>query len=197
MGSIIGGILGGVGSLFGGSMQKSADDKAAQQALTGYNYLTTGAGANNMRAYMNNGTNANNQAAALLGLGGDTAAAQQGFNNYLGSTGYQFQLGQGQDAIASSQAAKGLLNSGATAKALTQYGQNLASTTFNNYLGQLSGLSQGGQTALGQIGAAGSAGGGAAANATMAGGEAQAKGLNGALGGFGNALGQVFSGGFG
>lgn len=193
MGSIIGGILGGIGSLIGGSTEKAADDKAAEQALTGYNYLTSGAGSSATSSYINNGANANNTISALLGTGGDTAAAQEAYNNYLNSTGYQFQLSSGQDAINSDQAAKGLLNSGATAKALTQYGQNLASTTFNNYLSQLSGLSTAGQTSLGQVASAGSAGGASASQATQAGGSAQASGINGALGGFGNVLSNLFS----
>lgn len=253
MGSIIGGVLGGIGSLIGGSKEKSADKQAAQQSLTGYNYLTSGAGAPAESSYVNNGESANNAIAALLGVGGaggsgggytqenfpyeayaathpgikqgnafsgpdrarawqsyvsggsswtdpshpppsassNTADANTGFNNYLNSTAYKFQLGQGINAINSSQAAKGLLDSGATAKALEQYGQNLAGTTFNNYLDQLRGLSAGGQTGLGQVASAGTAGGANAGRMTAAAGSAEASGINGALGSFGNALSQI------
>lgn len=122
-------------------------------ALSGFNYLKNNPFFN---SYLSNGAGANSAIAALLGLGGDTAAANAAFNNYKNSTGYNFQLQQGQNAINSNSAAKGLLNSGATAKALTGFGQNLASTTFNNYLNQLSGLSSGGLNALGMISQAGS-----------------------------------------
>lgn len=144
-------------------------------ALTGYNYLKNnplmnqaqGAGSTALGAQ---GT-LQGQEGALLGLGGDTAAANAAYQNYLGSTGYKFQLGQGQQAVDSNAASKGMLNSGATAKALTQYGQNLGSSYFNNYLGQLGGLNsqyQGtvnaGLGAAQAVGQAGTQGGIAQAN---------------------------------
>lgn len=46
--------------------------------------------------------------------------------------GYQFQLDQGNQAIARSAAAGGTLGSGGTAKALDQYSQGLASTYYQN-----------------------------------------------------------------
>jgi hypothetical protein len=186
---LIGPIIGGIGSLIGGNKQADADKQAAQQALTGYNYLTTGPGSTAASSYTNNGTAANNAEAQLLGTQPITDQTSNGFTNYLNSTGYKFQLGQGTQAIAGSAAAKGILNSGATAKALQTYGQGLAAGTFNNYLTQLNGQSAQGQTQLGQIAAAGTAGGGNAAGATQAAGAAQAQGLNGALGAATNALG--------
>lgn len=74
---------------------------------------------------------------ALLGLGGDTAAAQGAFDAYKGSTGYDFRLGQGVRALDASAAAKGNLLSGSALKSLDQYGQNIGSAEFGNYLGQL------------------------------------------------------------
>lgn len=78
---------------------------------------------------------------------GDPAQARQAFDNYLNSSGYQFRLKEGQDAIATSQAAKGMLNSGATLKALSRFGQGIASDEFGKYLGQLSGAAGMGATA--------------------------------------------------
>lgn len=145
-----------------------------------------------------------------------TESANSAFDNYLNSTGYQFQLGQGQDAVGTSMAAKGMLNSGATLKGLTEFGQNLGSSYFNNYLGQLGNYAaaQGnragmGQNALHQIGSTGSTAGGGAANAIMAGAQgagnarmaganASAAGIAGAATNFGSALTNVLSpGGFG
>jgi hypothetical protein len=102
-----------------------------------------------------NGGGANNAMAALLGLGGDTGAQDAAFQNYRDSTGYQFGLDQGTQAITGGAASKGLLNSGSTAKALSQFGQDYASTKFNDYLTQLSGLAGQGLQAgslLGNVG---------------------------------------------
>jgi len=79
---------------------------------------------------------------ALTGLGGDEEAAQAAFQRYQNSTGYQFRLGQGMEAITGGAASRGLLNSGATLKGLNDYGQGAASAEFGNYLGQLQQQSQ-------------------------------------------------------
>jgi hypothetical protein len=182
MGSIIGAGIGLVGSLIGGGQKSSADTAAAAQNLTGYNYLTGGAGAPSIVAAQNNGVTASNGATATQNTENQLLTGDQStpaFQNYLNSTGYNFQMDQGQRAITGSAAAKGITNSGATAKALTQYGQNLASTTFNNYLGNLSNLNGQQQTtanagvnAATATGQAGTSGGAGASQATQAGGNA-------------------------
>lgn len=134
---------------------------------------------------MGTGQAANGAISQLLGLSPITSQTQNGFNNYLNSTGYNFQLQQGGNAIASQAAAAGALNSGGTLKALEQYGQGLGGQYFNNYLGQLGGLSASGQQTLGQIGSAGSMGAYAAAPAaqgTAAAGQSYANAFTG-LGG--------------
>lgn len=207
MGDIVGGVLGGVGSIIGSVIQSNAADAAAKQALTGYNYLTTGAGKQPSQNIIDAGqaglqTSQQSQDAQkqLLGLAPPTAATGNAFKNYLGSTGYDFQMKQGQDAIATSAASKGLLNSGGTAKALEEYGQGLGSNYFNNYLSQLGGLntegansSTSGQNQLTTIANAGTGAGSNAAQYTAAGGNAIANGVTGALGGFGGALTNVLS----
>lgn len=50
----------------------------------------------------------------------------------LNDPGYQFRLGQGEQALQQSAAAKGTLNGGATQKAVLGYGQDYASNEFNN-----------------------------------------------------------------
>lgn len=101
------------------------------------------------------GVGASNALAALLGVGGDPVAQEGAFQNYLNSAGYKFNLQQGQNAITSSNAANGLLNSGAALKSLAGFGQGLASNYLKDYLGQLSGLSQLGLGAGGLIANAG------------------------------------------
>lgn len=69
--------------------------------------------------------------------------------------GYQFQLGQGTQAIERSAASKGKLLSPGTQQALADYGQGLAGTTYNNYISQLmsmAGLGQSSTTALANTG---------------------------------------------
>lgn len=180
MGDIIGGLIGGIGSLIGGS-------QGAGDALKGYNYLTSGKGAAAESGYVNNGGAANTAQSQLLGLSPITGQTQNGFNNYLNSTGYNFQRQQGSDALTGSAAARGLLNSGSTAKALTAYGQNLAAGSFNNYLGQLGGVSQAGQTGLGQVSQAGTQGGAAAGQAQQSGTSSGFNQLGSAAGGLANA----------
>lgn len=196
MGDIIGGIIGGVGSLIGGAQAAQGEKAGAAQALTGYNYLTGNNAINTAQtngAAASNGwagtTNAINQ---LLTSGGQNNPA---FQNYLNSTGYNFQLQQGTGAISGNAASKGILNSGAAAKALQGYGQNLASTTFNNYLGQLGGLgamqgqqAQQGINAAGMVGQAGTTGGGNAGQLTAGAGQSIGSSITNAFNGVGGAV---------
>lgn len=78
---------------------------------------------------------------------------QTAFDNYRNSTGYQFRLNQGMNAVNSGWAGRGLLQSGAALKSLNDYGQGMASAEFGNYLGAL-----GNQQALGQSSASALAG---------------------------------------
>ena len=64
---------------------------------------------------------------------------QQAFQNYQNSTGYQFRVGEGLNAINSGYAARGQLQSGAAQKALLAYNQNMASGEFGNYMNLLGG----------------------------------------------------------
>jgi len=87
------------------------------------------------------GTGANNILSTLLTGQGDTAGAQQGYNNYLQNAGYAGAMKQLSQNLTGQGAASGLLNSGSTTKALGNYGTQLNSQYYNNYLQQLSGLS--------------------------------------------------------
>jgi len=176
LGDIIGGVIGGVGSLLGGN-------KGAKQALTGYNYLTKSPIG---QQYLPTGGAANQMQAQLLGAAPMQAGTQNAFQNYLGSTGYQFQLGQGTNAIESSQAASGLLNSGGTGKELERFGQGLGGQYFNNYLSQLGGLSGQGLSAGQMIGSAGTQGG-------VPAGQMQNQGLSQAAGVFGQGAANYFN----
>ena len=174
------GIIGGVASAIIG---KRSADKAAKQAMTGFNYLRDNPLFQQTQEQgLAAGTNIN----ALLGLGGDQAAADQAFEQYRGSTGYQFRLGQGTSAITQNRAASGLLNSGSTLKGITDYGQNIASAEFQNYLGQLGSVQGTGLNSAQATGSAGSSAGAAAGGFTREGAADVSYGLNRALQGVSN-----------
>lgn len=202
MGAIIGAGIGLAGTLLGGSSKQAGADNAQKLDLTGYNYLTSGGGAPYTSTAAANGVTGSNtsqsiqnQEGQLLGTQPITDQTKTAFNNYLGSTGYNFQMDQGQRAITGSAAAKGLLNSGGTAKALTTFGQGLGASYFNNYLGQLSGLNTQaansatqGQNAVSAAAGAGSSGGVAAGTAAQNGGNAMGDAITKAAGVAGGAV---------
>lgn len=70
---------------------------------------------------------------------GQTAqqAAGDAFDIFRNSTGYQFRVNEGMDALNSGYAGSGLLQSGAALKGLDDYRQNMASSEFGNYMGYL------------------------------------------------------------
>lgn len=72
----------------------------------------------------------------LSGYSG-TARAQQAFDQFRNSTGYQFRLDQGMNALNSGYAGAGTIKSGAAIKAAQDYGQGIASQEFGNYLNAL------------------------------------------------------------
>lgn len=130
-----------------GSSGSSGSSQSGNQA---FDFLKSAYG-----SQISNGTGASNALAGLLGTGGDPAASQGAFQNYLNSAGYKFQLGEGQNAITSSNAANGLLNSGSALKRLASYGQGLASNYLQQYMAQLQAQSQQGLGAGGLVGSAG------------------------------------------
>lgn len=189
MGDLVGGIIGGIGSIIGGNEAAQGEKAGAQQALTGYNYLN---GNSNINTAETNGTAAANAQAGTIGnissLLSSNGTQSPAFQNYLNSTGYNFQLQQGSNAITGNAASKGLLNSGATGKALVGYGQNLGSSAFQNYLGDqgsLAGLQGGvatqGLNAAQLVGQAGTTGGNNAGQLTAAAGQSQGSALTNAF----------------
>lgn len=64
-------------------------------------------------------------------------AAEDAFTNFRNSTGYQFRLGEGMNALNSGYAGAGVLQSGAAMKDAVRYGQDFASNEFGRYFGML------------------------------------------------------------
>lgn len=123
-------ILRPVDNLLGTSMSGGnayTDAYNAQSGATGQanNALTNAY--NSQVSYLNPYQQAGGQALSQL-----TSGNLVDSNSLQNDAGYQFRLKEGLNAINSSAAASGGLNSGATLKALTQYGQNFASNEYNN-----------------------------------------------------------------
>lgn len=100
---------------------------------------------------MDNGVTGDNFLASLLTGTGDTGAATAGYNNYLQMAGYAPAMRQLSQQITGQGAASGLLRSGATQNALLTRGTELNNQFFNNYLQNLTGLSNLGLQAGGLV----------------------------------------------
>lgn len=97
------------------------------------------------------GNAARSQLQGILNVGGDASASDAAFQNYLKSTGYQFETDQGIKAVTGNKAASHSLDSGATLKALQTYGQNTAAKYLGDYEDHLGALSQQGTAAGGAL----------------------------------------------
>jgi len=155
------------------------------------------------------GITAQNQLLNLLGLSGNTAAAEYGkfarpfgMSDFQADPGYAFRLSEGMKALEASRAERGGLLSGATGKALQRYGQEMGSQEYGNAfnrfqteranrLNPLAGLTASGQAAA--AGQAANAGNYAitAGNLTTDIGAAQAAGGIGSANAITNAMNQL------
>ncbi len=132
----------------------AAQTAAANNALQSQIYQANAA---NEQPYIGRGNTAGDALNGFLGLGGDPAATQKAFQDYLNSTGYQFDLGQGINAAQQNSASRGQLTSGGTLKALDEFGTGLAQTFGQQYATNLldvSKLGAGSANALAQTGQA-------------------------------------------
>ena len=137
-------IVGGA-SLLGGALQSKASGRAAAKQAA------SAAEANATQRYMYDQTREDNMPALearnaslqrmreLLGIGGDTASKGYGSlggginpGDVQNEAGYQFGLNQGLTAQSNQLGARGMRNSGAAIKAATRYGNDYATTKYDN-----------------------------------------------------------------
>lgn len=150
--------------LFGGASNAAAQQQqaallgiqAAQQGAQNASNDVNNATANAVAPYNQlfptalSGINAYGNLAGLNGAAGSQSAQAQ----LATMPGYQFTLGQGNNAINAAAAANGTLNSGNQALALQNYGTGLANQNVSNYFSELSPyLSMGQNVASGISGA--------------------------------------------
>lgn len=137
-------------NLLGGN-SKQSQDSSGSSSNQAYPFLQQQFGSTTGQT-----ADAGSLISSLLGVpGSNPATGQAGLNNYNNSTGMQFQLNQGTQAIDNNNASRGLLQSGATGKALEQYGTGLANQNFNSYLSNLFNLGNQGLQAGSVISGAG------------------------------------------
>ena len=131
-----------------------------------------------------------------------TNPAQQAFDQYRNSTGYDFRVKQGMDAVNSGYAGRGAIKSGAALKAVNDYGQGMASQEFGNYLNALGnqqalGMSAGsaltgvGQNYANSLGNIYQQNGANQANAALT----KASAISGGINGLANITGSILGGG--
>jgi len=104
--------------------------------------------------------------------------------------GYQFRLGQGQDALQNSMAARGGALGGNALKAIADYGQNAASAEYGNVFNRLAGLSNVGQTTTNNVNTLGQNTANNVGNNLVQAGQARASGYAGQANAFNNMLDQ-------
>jgi hypothetical protein len=155
-GSLLGGLLGGIGGLFGGDATKKAA-KANGKALD--NYQTQGtaaidAGNTAASGYLGDVSNLwkglADESGGLSGLKlyGDALGINGATGNanatasFKAGPGYEYQLGQGLDALERRAGAQGRLSSGQTGLDTINYAEGLANNEWSNWLQNLSGFGQ-------------------------------------------------------
>ena len=110
------------------------------------------------------------------------------FSNFFNSPGYQFTLGQGEQAINRGASANGNLYSTNTLGALDKFAQGTASQQYNNYVSQLMNLANLGGTATNNTGQAITSGGNNISSNQISAGNANASGILGSAGAWTGAV---------
>jgi hypothetical protein len=147
--AIIGGGISAIGGLIGAGMQSAAIRKAADiQATTAAQNAQLEKGATtgatqftqdqlnrtlaNISPYQQAGAGALSRLSAGTAAGGEFASTPTGEQVLAQDPGYAFRLQQGQLALSRAEAAGGGVGSGGALKAAAQYGQDYASSEYNN-----------------------------------------------------------------
>lgn len=221
--SVLGGIASAVGSiggaLLGGNAASSAANTQAQAAnnatlasqqeaaqtrsdLAPYNQLGQQGAEQEASLFGLNGAGNQTNALNTYGLSGLTFQPTQA---QLASTpGYQFDLAQGQNAVANSNAAAGRGISGAALKGAASFATGLANNTLTtqqgifqqnlgNVVGGLSSIGNLGENAAAQTGALGTANTNAANQSAIGGANASAAGTIGSANAISSGLGSLGS----
>lgn len=162
--SILGGVLGGKGA----KKAAKAEVQLGREALALQKQMYT-----QSRADLAPWREAGGQA-----IGQGLAMLQPGYDHTT-SPGYQFRFSEGQRAVESGGAAKGMLMSGGTLKDLTRFGQGVAADDFNDQFNRTMAIAGGGQQAATSSANAGQNYANSASNTLSGIGQAKASGYAG------------------
>lgn len=189
--SLISGIAGSMASGAAADTQAKASRQALHFQQKAYKQARADAA-----PWLQAGKDALAQYRGELGLSTTGAGGKPFVSQFTTTPGYEFTRSEGQRGVEANMSSLGLGASGASLKALGRFNQNLASSTYDNYLNRIAGVAgEGGSTATNNGNAAITSAANMG-NAAMAGGEATASGytgganaITGALGNFANNAG--------
>lgn len=208
---IIGG-LAAAGAIGGAVITSHATSKAAQAATNAANQNNQLQGqiydSNKgiLQPYSDRGNAAGDRYNALLGINSPandrgqapagSLSTDQAYNDFLNSDGYQFRVNEGEKALNTGYAAKGLLQSGAALKGINSFAQGTASDEFGKYMGylgnqQATGLAAGsslagtGQNYANAVSANNNSAASAVGNAALAGANSTNNAISNAVNAFG------------
>lgn len=168
---IVGAGLSVLGGLFGGKGAKKAANAQVQGAQLGINEI-------GRQFDLARADQAPWQQAGAGAIGQLSDMLKPGYDHTT-SPGYQFRFNEGQRAVESGGAARGMLMSGGTLKDLTRFGQGVASDDFNQQFNRVASVAAGGQQANQSLGALGANAASGMANLYNQQGQARASGYAG------------------
>ena len=175
--------MGFIGDVFGGGAAKKAAKEQTKAAKLGIEEMRRQYDLSraDLAPWREAGGAAINAGAAMLKPGYD----------HTTSPGYQFRFSEGQRAVESGAASRGMLMSGGTLKDLTRFGQGVAADDFNDQFNRQMAIAGGGQqaaTAGAQMGQQSASG---IADLYTQAGNAKASGYIGQANAIGNTIGQI------
>lgn len=182
-------VIGGIAASKGAKAQERAGNRAADASVqsTRENIAFQKEVFEQQREDQAPWREAGQQALATLQQGMEAGEFDPRNFDFEADPGYRFRMQEGVNALDSSAAARGRLQSGAQQRAVSRYGQNLASQEYQNAFNrnlatqgtrfnQLASMAGVGQTAVNATQQAGQQMAGSVGNALMMGGQAQAQG---------------------
>lgn len=188
--SCLGGLAMAGSSIYGANLQSDAEKQALGFQESAFNTVQK-----DLSPFMTAGSSAIPGLMNLLGIGpGGSAGALKALQ---ATPGYQFALDNGMKATQNGFAAQGLGSSGAAMKGAANYAEGLASTTYQQQVGNYMNLLGVGESAAAGIGAGAQTAAQGESNAVVGGANAMAGGINNAMGymtGFGSGAG-MYGGG--
>jgi hypothetical protein len=190
-GSIIGGAIGGIGSLLGGKKKAKQAKQATQAGLNQVNMGRDAIANSPLQGVAAGGGRAYDAQLDALGVNGADGNSRAGtaFQTFADSAGYGSALKGGNEALTASMSAAGMRNSGAALKGAVRFGQGLGAQYFNNYIQNLMGTSQQGISAGSSLNANTTSLAGTGANVALGGGLERANASGNAISDFGGIIG--------